>query len=256
MTSKGRPHRLTFLILAVSLCSGDFLLAQSSTATLSGTVVDQTDAVVPGVEVTLDNKAIVGAAANPHERGGIFAFPSLLTGEYKLAARHDGFAPVELERIVINVNDQRVIRFSLPRAASVRQSRWREPRLSSTRRRRRHGGRSDVRREPAPQREHLSDRDCVVAGRRLYPSQRGHSRSVQPQRPASEHQLFHSGRGRRQFWPSTRTEHVRGRGGGVPSFSVQGGTSGLASVDAVQKFTSPRLLSWRCWRASAPWRSS
>src|SRR5437660_12136552 len=81
--------------------------AQSSTGTLSGLVVDQTDAVVPGTQVTLENPATSARREAVTSSEGSFVFPALQPGLYKLTAVLPGFAPLELERIGINVNDQR-----------------------------------------------------------------------------------------------------------------------------------------------------
>jgi carboxypeptidase family protein len=79
--------------------------AQSTTATLGGTVFDETGAVVPNVQVTVVNlgnglqrKTIAGAQ-------GTFVISLLPPGGYRLTAQHDGFSPAEIPQLVLNVGD-------------------------------------------------------------------------------------------------------------------------------------------------------
>jgi hypothetical protein len=235
--NKARPDRLTLLILAVSLCSGDFLLAQSSTATLSGTVVDQTDAVVPGVEITLDHKATSVQRRTVTSGEGIFAFPSLLPGEYKLTARHDGFAPVALERIVINVNDQRAIRVQLT-ASGINQTitvAGTAPLVNEAPARATVVDRTFVENQPLNGRtfQTLIALSPGVVFTPVNVVTQGQF-SVNGQRPSTNY--FTVDGVSANFGLPPAQNMYEGAGGGVPSFSVQGGTSGLASVDAVQEF--------------------
>ncbi len=87
--------------------------AQSATATLSGTVVDENGAVIPGSVVTLLNrgKALERQVTTSDE--GAFTFALLPPDSYILRARRDGFIPVEIQNLTLNVNDQRAIRIRL-----------------------------------------------------------------------------------------------------------------------------------------------
>jgi hypothetical protein len=100
-------HLSPFLFALVSafwfpLCAN----AQSSTATLSGTVEDQSRAVIAGASLALlsvDQGALRLATTNSE---GNFVFPLLSPGRYSLTVTHEGFAPIEFRDIVLNVNDQ------------------------------------------------------------------------------------------------------------------------------------------------------
>ncbi|MBN1566716.1 MAG: TonB-dependent receptor [Acidobacteria bacterium] len=83
-------------LTAALLCS--LLLAapafgQSSNASLGGTISDTSGAVIPGVAVTATNTAtgVVNTAVS--NSVGIYNFPSLLPGTYKVSAEHSGFQP-------------------------------------------------------------------------------------------------------------------------------------------------------------------
>src|ERR1051326_3694598 len=84
--------------------------AQSATATLSGTVVDDREAVVPGVEVTIVNPATGLKRTTKTNDAGYYFFPALAPGSYTVTTQRDGFAPAEVKDIVLNVNDQRALR--------------------------------------------------------------------------------------------------------------------------------------------------
>jgi hypothetical protein len=80
---------LTALLAILVLCPQAF--SQSSFASLSGTISDSTDAVMPGVKVTATNinTGIVNTSLS--NGSGIYSIPSLLPGSYKVAAEKSGF---------------------------------------------------------------------------------------------------------------------------------------------------------------------
>ncbi len=87
--------------------------AQSATANLSGTVVDEKDSVVPNTRITVQNDATSHKREVTSNSSGAFAVPLLPPGNYTLTALRDGFAPVKLTNIVLNVNDERSLRIQL-----------------------------------------------------------------------------------------------------------------------------------------------
>ncbi len=104
------------MLLTVSL-----LFAQSATATLSGTVVDQTGAVVPSVEITLENIATALKRQAMTNEQGYFTIPLLPPGTYTLTAQLAGFAPLRIPDIILNVGDQKALRLQL-KPGNVNQS--------------------------------------------------------------------------------------------------------------------------------------
>lgn len=95
--------------------------AQGTTATLSGTVLDDTGAVLPGVAVAVAN-AETGLRRETVTRvDGYFTFPLLQPARYVLTGQLEGFAPIEIRDLVVNVNDQLVISIKL-KVASVDES--------------------------------------------------------------------------------------------------------------------------------------
>ena len=86
---------------------------QSATATLSGTVVDDKDAVVPGVEITIVNPVTGLKRTTTTNDEGFYSFPALAPGTYSVRTQRSGFAPMEIKEVVLNVSDQRSLRIRL-----------------------------------------------------------------------------------------------------------------------------------------------
>jgi hypothetical protein len=89
------------------------VLAQSATATLSGTVVDEKGAVVAGAKIVLTNLGTVLKRNATSSGEGFFTLPLLPPGNYSLQALRDGFAPLEVRNIVLNVGDQQALRVQM-----------------------------------------------------------------------------------------------------------------------------------------------
>src|SRR5262245_55362914 len=87
--------------------------AQSPTATLGGTVVDQTGAVVPDVEVMVLNTETKAERRGLTGREGHFTIALLPPGHYAVRAQRQGFTPAEVSDVVLNVNDQIELRIQL-----------------------------------------------------------------------------------------------------------------------------------------------
>jgi Carboxypeptidase regulatory-like domain len=110
------PRRNPLPVLFVLIVAGAALataFAQSATATLSGAVVDEAGAVVAGAKIELTNLSAVLKRAATTSGEGYFSFPLLPPGTYTLQALREGFAPVEIKNIVLNVNDQQAIRIQM-----------------------------------------------------------------------------------------------------------------------------------------------
>ena len=99
--------------LVILACFPLTSMGQSATATLSGTVVDDKDAVVPGVEVTIINPVTGLRRTTKTSDEGFYSFPALAPGTYSVSTQRTGFAPVEIKGVVLNVSDQRSLRIQL-----------------------------------------------------------------------------------------------------------------------------------------------
>src|SRR5262245_36801154 len=80
-----------------------------ATAQISGTVRDQTGAVLPGVEITATNAETAIARTTVSNETGSFALPNLITGPYRLEVALPGFRTYVQTGIVLQVNSSPVI---------------------------------------------------------------------------------------------------------------------------------------------------
>ena len=81
------------------------VVAQSTTATLSGIVIDQNGAVVPDAKIEIVNLSQGFRRAATTNDEGVFTVQLVPPGTYTLKAEATGFAPSEMSDIVLNVND-------------------------------------------------------------------------------------------------------------------------------------------------------
>lgn len=112
---------LIVLLLTTTLLFTSFASAQTTTATLSGSVVDQKDAVVPDVKISVINAAQGFQRTAVTNSDGVFVVPLLPPGTYTIKAEQTGFTTTEVRNVVLNVNDRVSIQISLT-VGSVTQS--------------------------------------------------------------------------------------------------------------------------------------
>src|SRR5437773_10472499 len=104
-------RRILFALLvvvlgAVVICSNAWAQA---TAQITGTVKDQSGAVLPGVEITATQTETAVARTTVTNETGTFALPNLVTGPYKLEATLPGFRTFVQTGIVLQVNTAPVL---------------------------------------------------------------------------------------------------------------------------------------------------
>ena len=100
-------YAFCFLLLLITYHSSlDAAMAQGTTATLSGTVTDQNDAVIPDVSIAVINIAQGFQRSATTNGEGTFVVPLLPPGSYTVKAEHQGFTPTEVRDVVLNVNDR------------------------------------------------------------------------------------------------------------------------------------------------------
>src|SRR5436853_5815129 len=92
--------------------------AQSTNATLSGTVVDPTGARIPNVQVTAQNTQTGVVLTNITNEAGVYAFPGLQPGTYRVTAELSGFRTYVLNSLVVDVSARMTINISLELAVS------------------------------------------------------------------------------------------------------------------------------------------
>jgi len=75
--------------------------AQTNRASITGTVTDDSGAVVPAVEVTATDKATNVATKATSNQDGIYVIPNLVPGAYSVEFRKDGFERVLRESVTL-----------------------------------------------------------------------------------------------------------------------------------------------------------
>jgi len=112
--------RKLFLALAVVTLFTSFTaaFAQSTSATVSGTIDDGTGALIPGVTVTATNNATSVATTVVSNEAGTYNFASLSPGVYTVTARLPGFQTATFTSVQLGNRDQIRLNFTL-KIASV-----------------------------------------------------------------------------------------------------------------------------------------
>src|SRR5439155_27326645 len=91
------------VVVAVLLLAGS-AAAQTSTATLTGTVRDSSGAVLPGVSLVVTDTLRGTSQSTMSKDTGNYTIPALNPGTYSLAAQLTGFKKFLQEGIVLQVN--------------------------------------------------------------------------------------------------------------------------------------------------------
>jgi len=226
------------LIAGLLLAAAAIATAQSVTASLAGTVVDEQEGAVGAAKVTLRDPSRGQTRETVTNESGAFVFTQLAPSSYELLVEKAGFSRSQMTDITLNANDQRSVRLSLKVAAR---------------------GESVVVTSEAPL---VREAPAVATSvdRRFFENQPLNGRSFQtlinlsPGVVITAASLPENGQfsvnGQRtgsnyftvdgvsaNFGLPFATSPYEGAGGGTPSYSASGGTSALASVDAVQEFT-------------------
>ena len=86
---------------------------QGATAQISGTVTDQSGAVLPGVEITTTQTDTAVSRSTLSNETGLYVLPNLPVGPYRLEAALSGFRSFAQSGIVLQVNSNPTINIVL-----------------------------------------------------------------------------------------------------------------------------------------------
>jgi Carboxypeptidase regulatory-like domain len=92
------------LLISFFFLFAGMLSAQNNRATMTGTVVDSTGAVVPGASVIATNVDTGVATETKSNNSGIYSVLNLPPGTYNLSVKKDGFKPLEFSHITLIVD--------------------------------------------------------------------------------------------------------------------------------------------------------
>jgi hypothetical protein len=87
--------------------------AQAPAATVQGTAIDESAAVIPGVRVTVVNLDTGLQRSRTCDENGTFVVSLLPPGRYQVTAEHDGFVPTTVRDLVLNVGDAIDLKLSM-----------------------------------------------------------------------------------------------------------------------------------------------
>src|SRR5687767_2884011 len=97
--------RLSLMVMAIStvVMVGVSDAAAQVSGSINGTVTDNTGAILPGVTVTATSAALMGPRVAVTNDEGLYRFPTLPPGNYRVSYELGGFATVVREPIVVQV---------------------------------------------------------------------------------------------------------------------------------------------------------
>ncbi|MBI4477779.1 MAG: TonB-dependent receptor, partial [Acidobacteria bacterium] len=103
MTWRSRFRNPSLALLWIALTGVTAAAQGPTTGSITGTVVDNTGAVLPGVSVSATSSALIGEQTAITNAQGQYRFPSLPPGTYTLKFELSGFATVIREGIRVNI---------------------------------------------------------------------------------------------------------------------------------------------------------
>jgi hypothetical protein len=102
------------LVLLAGLWGAAVSFAQVDAGAILGTIKDASDAVIPGVKVTLTNENTGLVEVATSASAGEYIFAPVRIGTYTVAAEFQGFQRVAHPHVVVNVQQRVVVDFVLP----------------------------------------------------------------------------------------------------------------------------------------------
>jgi Carboxypeptidase regulatory-like domain len=114
ITTGRMGRRIARVLMAVFLLAGSWtmLQAQTDTARVTGTVEDQTGAIIPGATVTVKNLQNGTTSVLTSDKGGNFTANALQPGKYAATVKMEGFAS-QVQNFTLDVSQVQEIDFKL-----------------------------------------------------------------------------------------------------------------------------------------------
>ncbi len=104
-----RQKRLSLLAAFLVALIAAPVVAQRITASIRGTVTDQTDAVIAGAKVTVKNEDTGLTRTSATNADGNYSFSELPVGSYRVEVEQAGFKSAVRSRVTLNVADTRAV---------------------------------------------------------------------------------------------------------------------------------------------------
>jgi hypothetical protein len=96
---------LALLPIAAVMLAPSSIMAQTTTATLSGNVIDSTGAIIPGADAKLVNNGNGSVRTTKTNSDGTFVFAAVPTGDYTVTIKYAGFKSNVIKGIHLNPQD-------------------------------------------------------------------------------------------------------------------------------------------------------
>lgn len=108
-----RITALALASMAILLWHSPLIFGQADTGSISGTVKDQSGAVIPGAKVTLTNEGTNVSRSVDTDASGFYVFSPVRVGSYTVSASQTGFSTVEQRSVAVNIQQNSVVPFTL-----------------------------------------------------------------------------------------------------------------------------------------------
>ncbi len=105
--------RIVFLTIVALALSLGTMNGQALNGTLTVTVVDATDAVIPAADITITNIATGRVFKGSTDAAGLFTFTNIDNGDYKVVVSHAGFTNTQVDRVTVFTSQTTPIRVRL-----------------------------------------------------------------------------------------------------------------------------------------------
>ena len=118
MISKIQPKKIATSVIAIVVIAFSPLIlipvyAQVVGATLSGTVTDQSGAVIPTTQISIKNTATGITRTVTTDPAGFYTAPNLLPGTYEITATASGFTTEVQTGVTLTVGAQQVLNLTM-----------------------------------------------------------------------------------------------------------------------------------------------
>lgn len=236
LSSASRRFQVLLFATLLSLCVASF--GQSDNATISGTITDPSGAVVPGAKVMLSNVDTGIATTAPSNQSGLYVLTNIHPGQYRMEVEKTGFKPIQLVDLTVQVQDALSRNFKLEVGAvgEIVTVNGAGEMLNTT-----SASVSTVIDDQFVQNMPLNGRSfqsliALVPGVTFTPSNSSSPGQFSVNGQRTDANYFMVDGVSANIGAGTGSNMGDTIGGTTPGWTIQGGTNGLVSVDAMQEF--------------------
>ena len=116
-------HFLWATALTLTVASVAMAQSRATTADVTGTVLDQTNAALPGATVTATNTGTNAVRSTTTDGQGRFTIPALPPGTYTVVCELTGFTTEKAEHVTLTLGEWRMLEFNLRVAGTTEEVR-------------------------------------------------------------------------------------------------------------------------------------